>query len=327
MKTRMGKYLQVAFAALVGAAALTAGGAARAAYPEKAVRIIVPYTPGGFNDTMARLFAKKLQEAYKQPFIVENKPGAGTIVGTEQGARAAPDGYTLTIVGFPLVANQFLYKKLPYDAKDFAPIIVGAQTPNFLVVKTSSPVKSLADFVKQAKERPGRLNYATAGTGTSNHLTMVYFEEQAKVSLVQVPYKGSAPMVTDLLGGQVDVMFDNSPNVLPHLNAGKMRALAVTSEKRSALAPNVPTVAEQGYPDFSVAVWYGLAAPAGTPPAIVSSLNEVLNQALQSPDVKKVFADQGVEPVGGSVQDFQAFFDGQIKKWGGVIRNAGIQAE
>lgn len=301
---------------------------ARADYPDKAVRIIVPYTPGGFNDTMARLFAKKLQEAMGQPFIVENKPGAGTVIGTEAGARAAPDGYTLVIVGFPLVSNQFLYRKLPYDAKkDFEPIIVGAQTPNFLVVKASSPIQSLADFVKRAKAQPGKLNYATAGTGTSNHLTMAYFQEEAGLQMVQVPYKGSAPMVTDLLGGQVDTMFDNTPNVLPHIKAGKMRALGVTSAKRSPLAPDVPTVAEQGYPGFEVSVWYGLAAPAGTPRPIVERLNAELNKALQSADVRKVFADQGVEPVGGSLDDFRRFFDAQMSKWSKVIQTAGIHAD
>ncbi|ANN78627.1 Bug family tripartite tricarboxylate transporter substrate binding protein [Bordetella flabilis] len=314
-------------AAALGAALLS-GGPARADYPEKAVRIIVPYTPGGFNDTMARLFAKHLQDSMGQPFIVENKPGAGTVIGTEAGARAAPDGYTLVIVGFPLVANQYLYGKLPYDArKDFAPIIVGAQTPNFLVVKASSPIQSLPEFVSRAKAQPGKLNYATAGTGTSNHLTMAYFQEEAGIQLVQVPYKGSAPMVTDLLGGQVDTMFDNTPNVLPHIKAGKMRALAVTGAKRSPLAPDIPTVAEQGYPGFAVSVWYGLAAPAGTPPAIVASLNAALNKALQTPEVQRVFAQQGVEPVGGSVEDFRRFFDAQMDKWAAVIRKADIKAD
>ncbi|CAM3952434.1 Bug family tripartite tricarboxylate transporter substrate binding protein [Bordetella muralis] len=320
----IGRY---AAAAILGLAAGHAT-AVEAAYPEKAVRIIVPYTPGGFNDTMARLFSKKLQEALGQPFIVENKPGAGTIVGTEQGARAAPDGYTLTVVGFPLVANTFLYKKLPYDGqKDFSPIIVGAQTPNFLVVKADSPMQTLADFVKQAQQKPGQMNYATAGIGTSNHLTMAYFEEVAKISAMHVPYKGSSQMVTALLGGEVDVMFDNAPSALPQMRAGKERALAVTSDNRSPLAPDIPTVAEQGYPGFGVSVWYGLAAPAGTPAPIVERLNEVLNQALKSPEVKKIFADQGVEPVGGSVQSFHDFYAQQLKTWGAVIERAGIKAE
>ncbi|MEI2417827.1 tripartite tricarboxylate transporter substrate binding protein [Orrella sp. JC864] len=327
----MKKTLATAMLALAGALGATATAAASPAdnYPGKNVSIVVPYTPGGFNDTMARLFARKLQDAWGQPVIVENKPGAGTVIGTEFGARAAPDGYTLTIVGFPLVVNQYLYTKgLPYDAqKDFAPIIVGAQTPNLLVVRADSPFKSLKELVDHAKAAPGRLNYATAGTGTSNHLTMEYFKSQTGTDMVQIPYKGSAPMVTDLLGGQVDVMFDNMPHVLPHVQAGKMRALAVTSAQRSALAPDIPTVAEQGYPDFSVAVWYGLAAPAGTPPAIVEKINAELNKALQADDVKQVFAQQGVEAVGGSVEDFQRFFQAQMDKWSVVIKENGIKAD
>lgn len=318
--------------ALAAGLAMPGAWAAPAAaddYPGRNISIVVPYTPGGFNDTMARVFARKLQEAWGQPVIVENKPGAGTVIGTEYGARAAPDGYTLTIVGFPLVANHYLYTKgLPYDAqKAFAPIIVGAQSPNLLVVRADSPVKSMQDLIERAKASPGKINYATAGTGTSNHLTMEYFKSRTGTDMVQIPYKGSAPMVTDLLGGQVDVMFDNMPHVLPHVKAGKMRALAVTSEKRSALAPEIPTVAEQGYPDFSVAVWYGLAAPAGTPPAIVEKINAELNKALASDDVKQVFAQQGVEAVGGSVEDFGRFFQAQMDKWSKVIRDNGIKAD
>lgn len=297
-------------------------------YPSKPITIVVPYTAGGFNDTMARVFSRKLQQALGQPVIVENRPGAGTIIGTEYGARAAPDGYTLTVVGFPLVVNQYLYKKLAYNAeKDFVPIILGAQTPNLLVVRKDSPYKSMRDLLDKAKATPGKINYATAGTGTSNHLTMEYFKSLTRTDMQQIPYKGSSPMVSDLLGGQVDVMFDNTPNVLPHVRAGKMRALAVTSAQRSPLVPDVPTVAEQGYPGFSVSVWYGLAAPAGTPAAIVTRLNAELNKALQSDDVRHVFEQQGVIPMGGSVADFKAFFRAQSQLWGKVIQDNRISAE
>jgi len=297
-------------------------------YPSRPITIVVPYTPGGFNDTMARVFAQKLQQAWGKSVIVQNKPGAGTIIGTELGAKAAPDGYTLTIVGFPLVANQFLYKKLPYDAqKDFAPVILGAQTPNILAVRADSPYKSLKDLLAAAKSAPSKVSFATAGTGTSNQLTMLYFDGLAHTKMLEVPYKGSAPMVSAILGGQVDTMFNNTPNVLPLVNAHKLRALGVTSLKRSSFCPEVPTIAEQGYPGFQVSVWFGLAAPAGTPRPILEKLNVALNTALKSDDVRKIFADQGVEPMGGSLKDFEDFFHSQSELWGKVIRDNHISAD
>ena len=319
------------FNALVGAAltlALPAVQAQPAGYPEKPIRIIVPYTPGGFNDTMARVFARKLQDGLGQPVVVENKPGAGTVLGTDAGAKAAPDGYNLVVVGFPLVVNQYIYPKLPYDTKkDFAPVILGGQTPNLLLVRADSPIKSMADLIARAKAEPGKLNYASAGNGTSLHLAMEYFKSVTGTDMNQIPYKGSAPMVTDLLGGQVDVMFDNLPNALPHVKAGKMRALAVTTAKRLPAVPEVPTVAEQGYPGFEVAVWYGLAAPKGTPKPILDKLNAELQKALKAEDVKTIFAAQGVEVLGGSVADFDKFFVAQDAKWAPVIQKAGIKAE
>ena len=319
------------FIGLVGAAltlALPAVQAQPAGYPEKPIRIIVPYTPGGFNDTMARVFARKLQDGLGQPVVVENKPGAGTVLGTDAGAKAAPDGYNLVVVGFPLVVNQYIYPKLPYDTKkDFAPVILGGQTPNLLLVRADSPIKSMADLIARAKAEPGKLNYASAGNGTSLHLAMEYFKSVTGTDMNQIPYKGSAPMVTDLLGGQVDVMFDNLPNALPHVKAGKMRALAVTTARRLSAVPEVPTVAEQGYPGFEVAVWYGLAAPKGTPKPILDKLNAELQKALKAEDVKTIFAAQGVEVLGGSVADFDKFFVAQDAKWAPVIQKAGIKAE
>ncbi|MES2251244.1 MAG: tripartite tricarboxylate transporter substrate binding protein [Pseudomonadota bacterium] len=310
------------------ALALPTAQAQPGSYPEKPIRIVVPYTAGGFNDTMARVFARKLQDAWGQPAVVDNKPGAGTVLGTDAGAKAAPDGYTLVVVGFPLVVNQYIYPKLPYDTKnDFAPVILGGQTPNLLLVRADSPIKTMADLVAKAKASPGKLDYASAGNGTSLHLAMEYFKSVTGTDMVQVPYKGSAPMVTDLLGGQVDVMFDNLPNAMPHVKAGKMRALAVTTPKRLPDLPNVPTVAEQGYPGFEVAVWYGLAAPKGTPKPILDKLNAELQKALKSDDVKTIFAAQGVDILGGSVGDFEKFFQAQDAKWAPVIQKAGIKAE
>lgn len=316
-------------AAAIGAATLCSAALAQTEkYPSKAIRIVVPYTPGGFNDTMARLVGKKLQDAWGQPVIVDNRPGGGTIIGTEHVAKSAPDGYTMLVVGFPLPVNQYLYKKLPYDTvKDLTPVILGGQSPSVMVVKSDSPYKSAKEVVAAAKAKPGTLNYGSSGNGTSNHLIMSYFMNVAGIEMTQIPYKGSAPMVAALLGNEVDVNFDNVPHVLPHVRAGKMRALAITSAKRSPLAPDIPTVAELGWPGFEVQVFYGFAVPSGTPPEVIGKLNGEINKILAMPDVKKAFLEAGVEPLGGTTQEFDAFFKEQSAKWGKVIRDANITPE
>lgn len=325
----MNKAVRPLAAALVGGAMLCSAAYAQAqSYPSKPIRIVVPYTPGGFNDTMARVVGKKLQDAWGQAVIVDNRPGGGTIIGSDHVAKSAPDGYTLLVVGFPLPVNQYLYKKLPYDtAKDFAPVILGGQSPSVMVVNASSPHKTAKDVVAAAKAKPGKLNYGSSGNGTSNHLIMSYFMNVAGIEMTQIPYKGSAPMVAALLGNEVDVNFDNLPHVIPHVKAGKMRALAITSAKRSSLAPEVPTVAELGWPGFEVQVFYGFAAPAQTPPEIVNKLNTEINKILAMDDVKKSFLEAGVEPVGGSVQQFDTFFREQSAKWSKVIKDANIKPE
>jgi tripartite-type tricarboxylate transporter receptor subunit TctC len=329
METSMNRTTRTIAVSLLAAAALCTHVFAQSQnYPSKPIRIVVPYAPGGFNDTMARVVGKKLQDAWGQPVIVDNRPGGGTIVGTEHVAKSSADGYTLLVVGFPLPVNQHLYKKLPYDtAKDFAPIIVGGQSPSVMVVNASSSFKSAKDVVEAAKAKPGKLNYASSGNGTSNHLIMAYFMNIAGIEMAQVPYKGSAPMVTALLGNEVDVNFDNLPHIIQHVKAGKFRALAITSAKRSSLAPDVPTVAELGWPGFEVQVFYGFAGPARTPPEIVSKLNTEINKILAMDDVKKTFIDAGVEPVGGTTQQFDAFFKGESAKWGKVIREANVRPE
>ncbi len=296
-------------------------------YPSRAVRIVVPYTAGGFNDTLARLVGKKLYEAWGQPFVVDNKPGGGTVIGTDNGLKSPPDGLTLTIASFPTVVNQYLYKKLPYTEKDIAPIIVAGAAPNLLVVRADSPFKSLKQLVAAAKANPGKINYASAGAGTSLHLAMEYFKSVTGTDINHVPYRGSAPMVTDLLGGQIEVMFDNFPNALPHVQSGRMRALAITSARRSPVVPDVPTVAEEGYPGFEVSPWYGFMAPAGTPRPILEKLNVEINKILQMDDVKAVFAAQGVNVIGGSLQDFEHYFKAQSDKWAPVIRTAHISLD
>ena len=297
-------------------------------YPARPARIVVPYTAGGFNDTLARLVGKKLYEAWGQPFVVENKPGSGTVIGTDSGLKAPADGLTLTIASFPTVVNQYLYKKLPYNTeKDIAPIIVAGAAPNLLVVRADSLFKSLKQLVAYAKANPGKINYASAGAGTSLHLAMEYFKNVTGTDINHVPYRGSAPMVTDLLGGQIEVMFDNFPNALPYVQSGRVRALAITSAKRAAALPDVPTVAEEGYSGFEVSPWYGFMAPAGTPRPILEKLNAEINKILQMDDVKAVFAAQGVSVIGGSLRDFEQYFKAQSDKWGPVIRTAHISLD
>lgn len=301
---------------------------AAANYPQKPIKIIVPYSPGGFNDTIARIVGNKLEKSLGQPVLVDNRPGAGTIIGTTAAAKSEPDGYTLVVVGFPQVANQFLRKNLPYDMKkDLTPVVLGAQSPNLLVVKADSPIKSVKDLVATAKKNGGKMNYASAGNGTSPHLAMEYFKSVTGVEMTQVPYKGSAQMQQGLLGGEIDVTFDNAPHVSSHVKAGTMRPLAITKSTRSPLLPDVPTMAEAGYPDFEVVVWYGFAAPAKTPPAIVEKLNKEINKILVMDDVQKTFTNSGVEATGGSVKDFQVFFDKQSEHWGKVIKDAKVTVD
>lgn len=329
MHTFNRRTLAACLAAFPLLAALPAAAQSDAAsYPNKPVRIVVPYTAGGFNDTLARVVGKKLQEAWGQPFVVDNRPGAGTVIGTENGLKSPADGYTLTIASFPTVVNQYLYRKLPYDTqKDIAPVIVAGATPNLLLVRADSPFKTMKDVIDAAKAAPGRVNYASAGNGTSLHLAMEYFKNVTGTQLVNIPYKGSAPMITALLGGEVDVMFDNFPNGQPQVKGGRMRALAITSAKRSPALPDVPTVAEQGYPGFEVSPWYGFMAPAGTPRPILEKLNVEINKILAMPDVKAIFDAQGVDVIGGSLQDFDKYFKAQSAKWAPVIRNANISLD
>lgn len=323
------KLKKVISCCLVGSAiTFSIGAFSQSNYPDKPIKIVVPYAPGAFNDAMARVLAKKLQVAFNQPVVVENKAGGGTMIGTDFVAKSPADGYTLLVNGFPLTVNQFLYPKISYDAKkDLTPLILGGETPNVLLVREDSPFKTLKDFVAYAKANPGKLNYGASGSGTSQALSMEYLKSSAGIFVTQINYKGSAPMVVDLLGGQLDVMFDNFPNAMPHVKAGKMRALGITSAKRVASASNIPTIAEQGYPGFEVSVWYGLFAPSGVPAAILQKLNGELNNALKSEDVKEFFAAQGVFILGGSIEDFARFNKAQDAKWSAVISKAGIKAE
>ena len=308
-------------------AALSFNAAAQS-YPSKPIKIVVPYPPGGFNDTLGRTLAAKFSESWGQPSFVENKPGGNTLIGSDFVAKSPPDGYTLLVVAFPFAVTPSLIKQMPYDTlRDFAPVILAAQSPNLLVVNPQVPVKSVAELIALAKSQPGKLSYASTGNGSSNHISMELFKSMAGVDILHIPYKGSAPAVTDLLGGQVGVMFDNVPNVLPHVKAGKLRGLATSGTTRSALAPDIPTVAESGVPGYEVMVWFGLVAPAGTPRDVVQKLNAEVVKILAMPDVRERFLAQGVEPVGGTPEQFGEHIRAQMAKWSKVVQDAGVKAE
>lgn len=308
------------------AALLTADTAAAQSYPNRPIRMIIPFPAGGSNDILGRIAGQKLQEVLGQPVVIDNRAGGGTQIGTDAGARAEPDGYTILQVAFPFGAGPSIYSKLPYDPlKDFAPIVFYGETSNMLVAKPTLPVKSVRELIDLAKAKPKVLNYASAGLGTSNHLGMELFKTMAGIDLVHIPYKGTA--VVDMVGGgNIDVMFDNTPNVLPQVQAGKLRALAVTTVRRSALMPDLPTVAEAGVPGFELLGWYGFVAPAGTPPAIIDTLNKAVNKILTMPDVRARLAQQGVEPRGGTPAEFAAHLKSEVGKWKRVVKEAHIPA-
>lgn len=319
-------------ATAVGAALALAfvAGAARAqdSYPIKPIRIVVPYPAGGFNDTLGRLVATKLSVAWKQPVIVDNKPGGGTVIGTQAAATAPADGYTLLVVQFPFAANPWLYKSLPYDsAKAFAPVVLAGRSPMLIVSHAAGPLRTLGDVLAAAKAKPGALNYGSSGAGSSNHLAMALFESVSGTRMTQVPYKGSTPLLTDLAGGQVDLAVDLLPHALPFIQSGKVRALAIASTERSPLMPELPTAAEAGVPGYEVTSWHGFVVPAGTPQPVIDKLNRELNTILAMDDVKKVFAQQGVVPDGGTPAQFRRFIDSQMTLWKKVVQDGRITAE
>jgi tripartite-type tricarboxylate transporter receptor subunit TctC len=309
------------------AAMLASAAAASAQYPSRPVRFIVPSSAGGGTDIIARALAQKLAEAFGQPFVVENRPGAGQMIGLELAAKAAPDGHTLVMAASTLALNAVMYKKVPYDAlRDFAPIMQAATVPNVLVVHPSLPVKSLAELLAHARQHPGKLSYASAGIGTSPHMAIELLASMAGVEMVHIPYKGTGPGITDLLGGQVALMAPNVLTALPHIKAGKLRALGVTSAVRSEALPETPAIGEF-LPGYEAAQWYGVLAPAGTPPDIVARLYAELVKVLLHEEVKVRLAADGAEPVGSSPAEFSAFIRREIAKWTRVARAANIHPE
>lgn len=298
-------------------------------YPAKPVRVIAPFPAGGSSDLVARIVAQKMGEATGQQFIVDNRPGAGGTLGTELAARAPADGYTLVIGNFaPLAVNPHLQRKLPYDpVRDFTSISLLAVGTTVLVVHPSLPVKSVKDLVALARARPGQLNYGSGGSGTPAHLTGELFNLMAKVNTIHVPYKGTGQSINDLIAGQIQLVFASMPVGLPHVKSGRLRALAVTSEKRTSLAPELPTVAESGIPGFALDSWWGLNGPTQLPADVVSRLNALSAQVLKRADVREGLANLGLEPRASTPQDYAAFTRAEIDKLGKLVKTIGLQPE
>jgi tripartite-type tricarboxylate transporter receptor subunit TctC len=329
VSSRRVRFINCAIALLALVTTLVSGvAAAQDKWPTKPITYIVPFPAGGTTDTLARIIGQKLSVALGQPIIVDNKPGAGGNIGSDFVAKSKPDGYTIlggTISSHAI--NASLYPKMPYDAvKSFAPITLIGTNPNVLIVHPDNPAKSVSDLIAQAKAKPGTLTFASAGNGTSQHLAGELFKLLAKVDIVHVPYKGSAPAIQDVMGGQVTMMFDTTVVAGPQIKAGKVRALGVTSAKRIKAFENIPPIAES-VPGYEIVSWQGIFAPAGTPPEIVKRLNSEIVAILKMPDVRQRMEDLGLDTVANSPEEFAAFQKAEIAKWGKVIKEAGVKID
>jgi len=316
--------------AWIAAAALSAaaGAACAQTWPAKPVRIVVGFPAGGATDVVARAVGQRLNEAFGQTVIVDNRPGAASNIGAEAVARAPADGYTLLMGSISLAINPSLYAKLPYNAlTDFAAVIQVTHTPFMLCVHPSMPVKSAKELIALARARPGQLQYGSAGNGSGAHLFTELFRSMAGVDVQHIPYKGAAPAMTDLLGGQIPFMFDNIISMAPQGKAGKLRCLAVTTKTRSPIAPDLPTLAEAALPGYEGNAWFGLFAPAGTPAAAIERLNAEVNRALGAAALKEKLESLGCEPAGGTAASFATFFRAEVEKWGKVVKSAGVRID
>jgi tripartite-type tricarboxylate transporter receptor subunit TctC len=315
------------YAATSALAQITSAGSG-AAYPAKPIRVIVGFPPGSGADITARVIGAKSGEALGQQVIVDNRPGAASNIAAELSAKAPPDGYTLFIGTVANTINATLYSRLPFDfARDFAPVALTTAAPNVLVVHPSVPAKSVKELVALAKSRPGQLNFASSGTGTAPHLSGELFKAMAGVNLVHIPYKGSPPAVTDLMAGEVALMFSPSSTVLPHVKSGRLRALAVTTASRLPSLPDLPTVAESGLKGYETITWFGFVTPAKTPPAIITRLNAEIVKVLALPDVRNQFEIQGIATIGGTPERFGDYIREEIAKWATVIKLSGAKAD
>jgi tripartite-type tricarboxylate transporter receptor subunit TctC len=300
-----------------------------AAYPDKPVRLIMPYPAGGSIDTAGRAVAQKLADTFGQQIVIDNRTGAGGVIGTETAAHAVPDGYTLVIGGTGTLAlSPHLHRNLPYDpVRDFAPVTMLIASPYVIVVHPSVAANSVKELIALAKAKPGQINYASGGAGSAPHFASEMFNTAAGVKLTHVPYKGSTPGVIDLIGGQVQVMFTGIPSVLAYIKSNRVRALAVTGKTRTAALPDVPTVIESGVPGYVVSPWFGLLVPARTPPAVVATLHRETVKVLRSPALLERFAVEGVDPVGDTPDHFAAYIKEEIVKWGKVVKDTGMRVE
>jgi tripartite-type tricarboxylate transporter receptor subunit TctC len=307
---------------------LAAQAALAESYPKKPITIVVPYPPGGPTDIVARVVGQKLGDRLGQQVIVDNRPGAGGNIGAALVARAAPDGYTLLLGTTAHAINPSVFPALNYDIlKDFSPVVLLTSLPLVVITNASVPAKNVQELVALAKSKQGQLTYASSGNGQSTHLAAELFKTMTGAPMTHVPYKGSAPALTDVAGGQVSVMFDTLLSAMPHIKSGRLKALAVTSAKRSASAPELPTVAESGVPGYEAVAWSGLLAPAHTPPEIVAKLNTEINVNLGQPDVQKRFLNDGAEPVGGSPEQFSAHIGSEVRKWASVAKLSGAKVD
>ena len=319
----------VPFAAMMFSAAFAGSAAAADAerYPVKPIRIVVPFTPGGSNDLLARVLSQKFTEAWGQPAIIDNRPGGGSTIGIETVVRAAPDGYTLLTTSGGIAINVSLYKLSFNPVTDLAPVALLAQMPYLLTVHPSFQGKTVQDIINLARAQPGKLVFSSSGAGTSAHLTMELFESAAKIKMLHVPYKGGAPAVNAVMSGEAQMTFNVITGTLPHVKSGKMRAIAVSSAKRAEVAPEIPTVAESGLPGFEVIAWYNMFAPARTPRSIVNRLNAEINRILQLSDVRERFRSLGVSPLSGTPEDLGNLLKVEIARYAKLIKEAGIKLE
>ena len=323
MKTILKHVLTIAILAAIAPLAAFAQG-----FPSKPIKVVVPFPPGAFNDTLGRTLAQEFSKGFAPGSQVDNKPGAGTVIGTDFVAKSVADGHTILVVAFPFALLNSLHAQAKIDVtRDFAALAWVGSTPNLLVVNPNSPYKSVRDLVAAAKAEPGKIAYASTGNGTSNHLSMELFKVMSGTNLTHIPYKGSAPAVTDLIGGQVQALFDNVPNVIQHVKAGRLRALAITTPRRVAALPEIPTVDEAGVPGYQVSVWFGVVAPAATPKDVVARLNAEINRVIGLPEVKERFSQSGIEIVGGSPEVFDRQIREQVATWGKVVKEANIKSD
>ena len=331
MHPRGGETIRVILRSAFTAAALFCAASVALAqnFPDKPIRFVIGFTPGGPSDILARALGQKLAERWSQQVVIENRPGAGGNVAAEAVARSAPDGYTWLLGNNSILAtNQTLYRSLPYDpVKDFAPVSLVAVQPNILVVHPAVPAHSVAELIALAKKNPGKLNYASSGSGAAAHLAGELFKTMAGVDLVHVPYKGAQPALTDVIAGQVQVMFATSASVIPHVKAGKLRALAVTTARRSPSVPELPTVSEAGVTGFEAITWHGVVVPAATPAALVERLNRDIVAVLGLPDLRERLAGLGAEVLAGTPRDFADYIAAEIPKWAKVVRDSGARIE